>query len=321
MTANLTDRYVWAVLRSLPGAQRAELEPEIRALVADAIDAKARRRATPALVELGDPNALAARYADRPQYLIGPSRLPRLEAAGHDPRGRPRPDHRGGLVRCLADQPGRLRAGHRQRRRGRLHGRASTPCSGSPWSSRSSSAGPTSRASPVPSPWTPESLPDLPDAGRMGVGEMAGTVVANILLIAGLLWVQLQSPITIDGQTYPAVRSRPVVVLAAVLHRRRRRSRSRSRSCSGGMVDGPTASPSSTPCSVPRSRSRPSGCGRTTCCSTRPSSTRSGGEAPAEWLGITGMTTVIVIVSVVAWDAIDGFLKARRAERASTAIA
>ena len=52
-------------------------------------------------------------------------------------------------------------------------------------------------------PWTPESLPDLPDAGRMGIGEMAGTVVANILLIAAILWVQFQSPITIDGQSYP----------------------------------------------------------------------------------------------------------------------
>ena len=46
-----------------------------------------------------------------------------------------------------------------------------------------------------------------------------------------------------------------------------------------------------------------------------------GGEAPAEWLGITGMTTVIVIVAVVAWDAIDGFLKARRATQASRASA
>ena len=37
----LTDRYVWAVLRAVPAAQRADLEPEIRALIADAIDAKA----------------------------------------------------------------------------------------------------------------------------------------------------------------------------------------------------------------------------------------------------------------------------------------
>ena len=72
MTA-LTDRYVWAVLRAVPRSQRTELEREIRALVADAIEARsaepplteeAAERA--ALAELGDPALLAARYSERP---------------------------------------------------------------------------------------------------------------------------------------------------------------------------------------------------------------------------------------------------------------
>ena len=40
-TSSLTDRYVHAVLRSVPSGDRPELEREIRALVADSIEAKA----------------------------------------------------------------------------------------------------------------------------------------------------------------------------------------------------------------------------------------------------------------------------------------
>ena len=39
----LTDRYVWGVLRAVPEPQRAELEPEIRAMVDDAVEARAAR--------------------------------------------------------------------------------------------------------------------------------------------------------------------------------------------------------------------------------------------------------------------------------------
>src|SRR5262245_7210453 len=87
-TSTLTDRYVWAVLRAVPSDQRKDLEPEVRALVADAIDARTDAGVTDAgatdaasveravLTELGDPNALAARYANRIQYLIGPNLFP-----------------------------------------------------------------------------------------------------------------------------------------------------------------------------------------------------------------------------------------------------
>ena len=80
----LTDRYVWAVLRAVPSRQRDELEPEIRALVADAADAHADNAAPDAaeraaLVELGDPDALAARYTDATRFLIGPRLYPEWE--------------------------------------------------------------------------------------------------------------------------------------------------------------------------------------------------------------------------------------------------
>ncbi|MET0977063.1 MAG: hypothetical protein ABWX82_15480 [Leifsonia sp.] len=74
---SLTDRYVWAVVRTTHEKQRPELEQEVRALVADATQARLEAGSTAAerdaLVELGDPQVLAARYADRPLTLIGPA--------------------------------------------------------------------------------------------------------------------------------------------------------------------------------------------------------------------------------------------------------
>ncbi|GLI26161.1 hypothetical protein ARHIZOSPH14_04030 [Agromyces rhizosphaerae] len=74
----LTDRYVQATARYLPERQRPELARELRERIGDRRDAMVEaghdpddaERAT--LVELGDPAALAAGYADRPMHLIGP---------------------------------------------------------------------------------------------------------------------------------------------------------------------------------------------------------------------------------------------------------
>jgi len=74
----LTDRYVAATLRSVPAAQQADIEQELRASVADAIDAQVESGVDPDVAEtavlndLGDPGRLAAGLADRPLYLIGP---------------------------------------------------------------------------------------------------------------------------------------------------------------------------------------------------------------------------------------------------------
>ena len=74
----LTDRYIAAVTRTLPERQRDDVAAELRASIADQIearvdageDAEGAERAE--LTELGDPDVLAASYADRPLYLIGP---------------------------------------------------------------------------------------------------------------------------------------------------------------------------------------------------------------------------------------------------------
>src|SRR5690606_23087307 len=65
-------------VRSLPPQLQAEVRDELRASIADAVDARteqgepleAAERAV--LSELGDPSILAAGYADRPLHLIGP---------------------------------------------------------------------------------------------------------------------------------------------------------------------------------------------------------------------------------------------------------
>lgn len=77
-TASLTDRYVYAAARSVPEAQRPELQRELRERIGDEIDARVEQGAASAdaeraaLTELGDPVALAAGYVDRPLQLIGP---------------------------------------------------------------------------------------------------------------------------------------------------------------------------------------------------------------------------------------------------------
>jgi len=74
----LTDRYVAAVLRALPESKRADIEKELRASIADAVDARIENgepeaEAERAVIrELGEPERLAAGYAGRALALIGP---------------------------------------------------------------------------------------------------------------------------------------------------------------------------------------------------------------------------------------------------------
>lgn len=77
-TATLTERYISATIRSLRPEAQADVRAELEASIADAIEARVEQGEEPAaaeravLTELGDPGALAAGYADRPLYLIGP---------------------------------------------------------------------------------------------------------------------------------------------------------------------------------------------------------------------------------------------------------
>jgi len=81
-TTTLTDRYVWTVTRHLPDDTGPDVARELRATIADAVDAKVDTGVEPALAEqevlsdLGDPDVLARTYGGRPAYLIGPGVYP-----------------------------------------------------------------------------------------------------------------------------------------------------------------------------------------------------------------------------------------------------
>ena len=78
MAHTFTDRYVDAVTRTLPEEQRDDVARELRASIDDQVAARTEggepettaERAV--LEELGDPDRLAAGYADRPAFLLGP---------------------------------------------------------------------------------------------------------------------------------------------------------------------------------------------------------------------------------------------------------
>jgi hypothetical protein len=82
MTDSLIDRYVRTALRRVPERERADIDRELRASIDDAVDARVENgepRETAieqALLELGDPELLADRYAGRRQVLIGPDLYP-----------------------------------------------------------------------------------------------------------------------------------------------------------------------------------------------------------------------------------------------------
>lgn len=315
---NLTDRYVAAVLGGVPGPQRAELEPEIRALVADAIEARAgsadlapdvAERA--ALSELGDPALLAARYGDGPRYLIGPVVYPewrRLVTL---------------LVTILVPVIATVTLA------ASLTGGASI--GGAIVSAGGSAVAValqtvfwitlvfavierTSGSTLAPRAWTPDALPELPSDGQISLVEIGTTVVVNVLVIAGLLWVQLQPPISIDEQAYPLFDPAlwsfwlpwflAVTVLelafTVVLYLRRRWTWTFAIANAVLVVAF----------AIPAVYLLQNGL------LFNPEIVAAiNAEAPGDWLRLTTLITGTVVVIIVGWDAIEGFLKARRAGR------
>jgi hypothetical protein len=75
---SLTERYLAAALRGVPGRQRADVENELRASITDAVEDRVaagedRGGAERTVLDgLGNPTRLAAEYAGRPLHLIGP---------------------------------------------------------------------------------------------------------------------------------------------------------------------------------------------------------------------------------------------------------
>ena len=81
---DLINRYAREVAQYLPHRLRADVEAELRSVLTDSVEEKARQAGIPAddtlaaavLREFGTPKDAAARYAPEPQYLIGPRLYP-----------------------------------------------------------------------------------------------------------------------------------------------------------------------------------------------------------------------------------------------------
>lgn len=79
MSSTLTERYIAAAVKSLKPVTQDDVRSELEASISDAIEARIERGETPSeaeravLTELGDPGILAASYAERPLHLIGPA--------------------------------------------------------------------------------------------------------------------------------------------------------------------------------------------------------------------------------------------------------
>ena len=77
-TADLTERYLYAVTKRLPAAQRADIEKELRGLIEDMVSGRTgenepeKKDVEAVLLELGKPSELAAKYRGSKNYLIGP---------------------------------------------------------------------------------------------------------------------------------------------------------------------------------------------------------------------------------------------------------
>ena len=204
----LTDRYVWAVLRAVPESQRAELEPEIRALVADTVEAKTRpgdTAATPdaeraALVELGDPEQLAARYAGRRRSLIGPAMYPTWRRLV------------GTLLVVVVPIVAVVSLGS-SLLGGAAIGEAIVAALGGGWITAVmitfwvtlvlAGIEWSGQMASVPElVWSPDRLPEVPGVERMGRGDLIGSVVVSVVLAAFIVWQQVSPPV-IDGQALP----------------------------------------------------------------------------------------------------------------------
>ena len=161
--------------------------------------------------------------------------------------------------------------------------------------------------------WTIDDLPDLPDAGRISLMEVGVSIAVNLLLIGSLLWVQLTPPIAIEGVAYPLfdpalwsfwlpyfiVITAIEIVFYVLLYRHGRWSWAYA---VGNAVLGAAFA-------IPALYLIQNGMlFNPELIAALVTTTGTG-----DWVEATGTVTALIVVLVVIIDAIDGFMKARRA--------
>ncbi len=206
MTATLTDRYIWAVQRSLPEAQRDDIDRELRGTIADTIDAKLEsglgsaeaERAT--IAELGDPYRLAAGYADRPLVLIGPDLFPSYIRLLKLLYAIVLPCAAGGVtLALLLSRPESV---------GAVMGPLWATILGVTvhlgfWVTLLFALierGPKKDRASI-GEWSPENLPDVPQRGDVKLSDAIGSVVFLVTMFGLVLWQQFWPVVTADDGT------------------------------------------------------------------------------------------------------------------------
>lgn len=323
--ANLTDRYVYAATRSVPDRQRQDVADELRASIRDQIDDRASAGEDPreaeraVLIELGDPDKLAAGFSDRPATLIGPRlyfewwRLLKLLLWTIVP------------IAALAIAFGQVLSGASV---GAVFGSAAVGaitvfvhvCF---WTTLvfalieryPDAAADGDRQAPWPQ-WRLDQLPD-PRPSGLGIGDLVASVVFLGIAAIALLWDQLVGFVRVDGAPLPVLNpdlwpwgTLAVLLLiisealfAIVLYRTRRFT------VRLAVVNAVLALAFGIPAIVLLFRGEL--LNPLFFAAVIPA------DSAAEVLQNTAVVTGFAIAGVCGWDAIDGALKARRSARAA----
>lgn len=228
MTASLTDRYVSATVRDLDTDQRAEVERELRATIADMIDGRLDAGAASrpeaerqVLAELGDPVRLAAGYSGRPLYLVGPRFYPQWRR----------------VVRVLLSTLVPLVAAINLVVRLFVDDIATDgigPAVGAAlwvalmvavnvvvWVTVVFALAERGKVDGVEQEWTPDQLPEDDGPGRVGLGETVSAVAFLAVAALAIVWQQTGSAVVSGGESVPvldpALWAGPLPWLLAVL--------------------------------------------------------------------------------------------------------
>lgn len=211
MMSTLTDRYVFAALKSIPDEQRGDIDRELRASITDAVDARIDAGQAPAdaenivLSEFGDPRRLAARYADRPLYLIGPDlfldwwRVLKMLLLIVAPLA-----FVATVVVRMATDPGDPAAAFGAALSASLNALVQLAFWVTLVFAIIERTG-TRRKDLGLRPWTPEKLPPLQRHNRISLGDTIAAVVLSAFFIGLLLWQRVGSLLFLAGE--------PVLVL------------------------------------------------------------------------------------------------------------
>lgn len=207
--STLTDRYVDAVAAHLPEGQRADIARELRSQILEAVEGRApgvdpEAAEREAIMGLGHPATLAAGYRGTQRYLIGPAFydawlavlkillaiLPVTVAL---------------VILVLGVVEGRNAAGMVS---DALWGAVGAALQVAGWVTlgfviaERTGADPDQVSHLVPTrDWTPEQLPDGPQARQVGWGDAAWMMVFTVVGIA--LLSAADRPLRFEGRTYP----------------------------------------------------------------------------------------------------------------------